>query len=44
MRNFPDSRGMKDLGYRTILAIPLLREGNAIGRDHDPADRRAALR
>ena len=28
---FPDSQGMKDLGYRTILAVPLLREGVAIG-------------
>jgi PAS domain S-box-containing protein len=28
---FPDSRGMKELGYRTILAMPLLREGEAIG-------------
>jgi PAS domain S-box-containing protein len=28
---FPDSRGMKELGYRTILAMPLVREGKAIG-------------
>ncbi len=28
---FPDSQGMKELGYRTILAVPLLREGAAIG-------------
>jgi GAF domain-containing protein len=28
---FPDSWRMKDLGYRTILAVPLLREGAAIG-------------
>jgi two-component system, NtrC family, sensor kinase len=28
---FPDSRGMKELGYRTILAIPLLREEQPIG-------------
>ena len=28
---FPDSQGMKELGYRTILAVPLLREGVAIG-------------
>ena len=28
---FPDSGAMKDLGYRTILAVPLLREGAAIG-------------
>jgi GAF domain-containing protein/CheY-like chemotaxis protein/HPt (histidine-containing phosphotransfer) domain-containing protein len=28
---FPDSWRMKELGYRTILAMPLLREGVAIG-------------
>jgi PAS domain S-box-containing protein len=28
---FPDSRAMKEGGYRTILAVPLLREGAAIG-------------
>jgi PAS domain S-box-containing protein len=28
---FPDSQGMKELGYRTILTVPLLREGTAIG-------------
>ena len=28
---FPDSWRMKDLGYRTILAVPLLREAQAIG-------------
>jgi len=28
---FPDSHGMKELGYRTILAMPLLREGEALG-------------
>src|SRR5262249_2732312 len=28
---FPDSWRMQDLGYRTILAVPLLREGAAIG-------------
>jgi GAF domain-containing protein/CheY-like chemotaxis protein len=28
---FPDSWGMKGLGYRTVLAIPLVREGEAIG-------------
>jgi PAS domain S-box-containing protein len=28
---FPDSRGMKELGFRTILAVPLLRDGEAIG-------------
>jgi GAF domain-containing protein/DNA-binding response OmpR family regulator len=30
-QEFPDSWGMKGLGYRTILAIPLVREGEAIG-------------
>ena len=30
-REFPDSRAMKDLGYRTILVMPLIREGEAIG-------------
>jgi GAF domain-containing protein/CheY-like chemotaxis protein/anti-sigma regulatory factor (Ser/Thr protein kinase) len=28
---FPDSWGMQGLGYRTILAMPLVREGEAIG-------------
>ena len=28
---FPDSQRMKALGYRTILAIPLVREGASIG-------------
>ena len=28
---FPDSWRMQELGYRTILAVPLLREGMAIG-------------
>jgi GAF domain-containing protein/CheY-like chemotaxis protein len=28
---FPDSRGIKELGYRTYLAMPLLWEGAAIG-------------
>jgi PAS domain S-box-containing protein len=31
LTEFPDSGAMKDLGYRTILAVPLLREGAAIG-------------
>ena len=30
-RDFPDSRPMKELGYRTILVMPLMREGEAIG-------------
>jgi len=30
-KEFPDSRGTKDLGYRTILAMPLVREGKAVG-------------
>jgi GAF domain-containing protein/DNA-binding response OmpR family regulator len=30
-QEFPDSGGMKGLGYRTILAVPLVREGEAIG-------------
>jgi GAF domain-containing protein/CheY-like chemotaxis protein len=28
---FPDSSGMRSLGYRTILAMPLVREGESIG-------------
>jgi GAF domain-containing protein len=28
---FPDSRGMKEIGNRAILAIPLLRKGEVIG-------------
>jgi GAF domain-containing protein/DNA-binding response OmpR family regulator len=28
---FPDSWGMQGLGYRTILAMPLVREGESIG-------------
>jgi PAS domain S-box-containing protein len=28
---FPDSRAMKEGGFRTILAVPLLRKGEAIG-------------
>ncbi|HEX7214465.1 MAG TPA: GAF domain-containing protein, partial [Methylomirabilota bacterium] len=28
---FPDSTGMNELGFRTILAVPLLRENQAIG-------------
>jgi GAF domain-containing protein/DNA-binding response OmpR family regulator/anti-sigma regulatory factor (Ser/Thr protein kinase) len=28
---YPDSRAMKELGYRTILAMPLVREDEAIG-------------
>jgi GAF domain-containing protein len=31
LTEFPDSGAMKELGYRTILAVPLLREGLAIG-------------
>jgi PAS domain S-box-containing protein len=31
LTEFPDSWRMKELGYRTILAVPLLREGVAIG-------------
>ena len=31
LTEFPDSGAMKELGYRTILAVPLLREGVAIG-------------
>src|SRR5262245_11662101 len=28
---FPDSQAMKEMGWRTILAIPLLRKGESIG-------------
>jgi PAS domain S-box-containing protein len=31
LAEFPDSWRMKELGYRTILTVPLLREGMAIG-------------
>ena len=30
-REFPDSHAMNRLGYRTILAVPLVREGASIG-------------
>ena len=30
-RDFPDSHAMNRLGYRTILAVPLVREGASIG-------------
>ena len=36
---FPDSASMRALGYRTILAMPLVREGERDRRHPDPADR-----
>jgi GAF domain-containing protein len=30
-REFPDSRGMKEAGNRTVLAMPMLRKGEAVG-------------